>query len=101
MRDQPLKTVYMFNRVNWQLSHQQHVLPYCRTTLSIIFLLMAMALFLDFIYQENKPAASVALIVKAIRCFSPYTNLKKIAKTTDTNASGQLGCLNGMRYGGK
>ena len=71
---------------------------------------MGFALVLDFIYT-NKPDANTiyanhmapympspdAFIVKVVRCFSPYTNLKKIAKTTDTNASGQIGCFNGMR----
>ena len=59
---------------------------------------MGIALCLDIICVSNvSGAVASSIVVKAIRCFSPYTNLKKIAKTTDTNASGQLGCLNGMR----
>ena len=68
-----------------------------RITLAIIFVLMAVALVLDFICLKEPGGLDSFTIVKAFRCFSPYTNLKKIAKTTDTNASGQLGCLNGMR----
>ena len=60
---------------------------------------MAVAMFLDFICIKQPGGIDSLIIVKAVRCFSPYTNLKKIAKTTDSNASGQLGCLNGMRYG--
>jgi len=43
---------------------------------------------------QDKPKP---LLARVVLCFSPYSNLKGIAKTTDTNASGQIGCLNGMR----
>ena len=46
------------------------------------------------------PNVQKTLLVKAIICFSPYTNLRAIAKTIDSNAAGQIGCLNGMRFVG-
>ena len=72
-----------------------------RVVLSIIIFLMALALVLEFIIGlgPNVPNSLFAesIIVKAVLCFSPYTNLKKISKTVDANAVGQIGCLNGMR----
>ena len=72
-----------------------------RVVFSIIVLLMALALVLEFIIGlgPNAPRSLFAesIISKAVLCFSPYTNLKKIAKTVDANAVGQIGCLNGMR----
>ena len=63
---------------------------------------MALAMTFEFILgqlpEASKNFYSKIFIVKAVLCFSPYTNLKKIAKTTDANASGQFGCLIGMRY---
>lgn len=59
---------------------------------------MGLALIVELLYSyifrtnTNKP-----LLVKAIICFSPYTNLKGVAKTIDANAAGQIGCLNGIR----
>ena len=44
------------------------------------------------------PKVHKPLLIKAIICFSPYTNLRAIAKTIDSNAAGQIGCLNGMRF---
>ena len=65
---------------------------------------MAMALVLELIFGlvpiAPKSLFEDTLIVKAILCFSPYTNVKKIAKTVDANAVGQIGCLNGMRLVG-
>ena len=67
--------------------------------LGLIILLMGLALIVDLAYSLFlQPDATKPFFVKLILCFSPYSNLKGIAKTTDTNAGGQIGCLNGMRH---
>ena len=59
---------------------------------------MVLAMLLEIAYSYFLPQdTSKPLLVKAVLCFSPYSNIKEIAKTTDTNALGQIGCLNGMR----
>ena len=64
---------------------------------AIIFL-MVFGMFLEIAYSYFLPQDKAKpFFVKAVLCFSPYSNIKGIAKTTDTNASGQIGCLNGMR----
>ena len=45
----------------------------------------------------QKSSGPKPILVKAVLCFSPYINLKKILKTVDANAVGQIGCLTGMR----
>ena len=73
----------------------------CRGTLAVIATLMMLALVLELFLNLGPSWLSRDLkktIFKAVLCFSPYTNLKKIAKTVDANAAGQIGCLNGMRY---
>ena len=71
---------------------------YFSTVLGLIALLMVLATLLEIAYSsflpQDKPKP---LLARVVLCFSPYSNLKGIAKTTDTNASGQIGCLNGMR----
>ena len=64
--------------------------------MAIIATLMLLALVLELFLNSSDLKKT---IFKAVLCFSPYTNLKKIAKTVDANAAGQIGCLNGMRYG--
>ena len=67
--------------------------------LGLIILLMGLALIVDLAYSLFlQPDATKPFFVKLILCFSPYSNLKGIAKTTDTNAGGQIGCLVGMRH---
>ena len=59
---------------------------------------MGVALILELVYTVLlQPDATKPFLVKVVLCFSPYSNLKGIAKTSDTNAGGQIGCLNGMR----
>ena len=59
---------------------------------------MGLALIIELVYSyllpPNKPKP---LYVKVLLCFSPYANIKGIAKTIDANAAGQIGCLNGIR----
>ena len=63
-----------------------------------IAFLMALSTVVEVAYSTSLLRDNAKpLAVKAVLCFSPYSNLKGIAKTTDTNASGQIGCLNGMR----
>lgn len=50
-----------------------------------------------FYYIMQETALPKPILVKAVFCFSPYINLKKIIKTVDANAVGQVGCLTGMR----
>ena len=78
----------------------------CSTVSSFIFswvfgaiiLLMGLATVLEVVYAFLLPQdATKPIYVKAVLCFSPYTNLKGIAKTTDSNAAGKIGCLDGMR----
>ena len=63
--------------------------------MAMIATLMLVALGLELFLSSRDLKKT---IFKAVLCFSPYTNLKKIAKTVDANAAGQIGCLNGMRY---
>ena len=66
--------------------------------LGAIILLMGLATVLEIVYAFLLPQdATKPIYVKAVLSFSPYANLKGIAKTTDSNASGKLGCLDGMR----
>ena len=66
--------------------------------LGAIILLMGLATVLEVVNAFLLPQdATKPIYVKAVLSFSPYTNLKGIAKTTDSNASGKLGCLDGMR----
>ena len=58
---------------------------------------MVVALIVEIVWVFL-PDVQKPLLVKAIICFSPYTNLRAIAKTIDSNAAGQIGCLNGMRF---
>ena len=76
--------------------------------LGVIIFLMGLAVIVELAYslfpnfpilsaQVAGPVATKPFFAKFILCFSPYSNLKGIAKTSDTNAGGQIGCLNGMR----
>ena len=58
---------------------------------------MVVALIVEIVWVYL-PDVQKPVLVKAIICFSPYTNLRAIAKTIDSNAAGQIGCLNGMRF---
>ena len=67
--------------------------------LCAIVLLMGLALIVELLYSYIfQPNMKKPLFVKAVICFSPYTNIKGLAKTIDANAAGQIGCLNGIRY---
>ena len=69
-----------------------------RGTLAVIATLMLLALGLELFLHLGPSRDLKNTIFKAVLCFSPYTNLRKIVKTVDANAAGQIGCLNGMRY---
>ena len=61
---------------------------------------MVLALSMELFYNLGQCRTMLDpkhFLVKAVLCFSPYTNLRKVLKTVDANAVGQIGCLNGMR----
>ena len=58
---------------------------------------MVVALILEIVWVYL-PNVQKPFLVEATTCFSPYTNMRAITKTIDSNAAGQIGCLNGMRF---